>query len=268
MGHAFSALTAAQGADRFLLRMEDIDTARSRPEWEVAIHDDLRWLGLAWEVPVLRQSQRLPLYAMAVARLTTLGLTYRCTCTRADIKAASSAPQEGAPLLGPDGLVYPGTCRDADHPDADAAVRLNMAAAIMHLGDVSRLDFTELDQGDAGQTGPQHLDPGHLTHGIGDVVLARRDIGTSYHIAVVVDDAAQGITRVTRGRDLYPATPLHRLLQALLDLPTPLYRHHRLIRDAAGKRLAKRDDARAISTLRSEGWTRADVLRAIGFSDS
>ncbi|WP_097930039.1 tRNA glutamyl-Q(34) synthetase GluQRS [Monaibacterium marinum] len=264
LGHAYSALIAARTADRFLLRMEDIDTARCRPEWEAQIFDDLHWLGLHWEEPVLRQSQRLALYQDAVAQLTAAGLTYRCTCTRADIKAALSAPQEGAPMHGPDGLIYPGTCRNAGHVAQDAAIRLNMRTAIAYLGDVSGLHFTELDAGDNGEQGQQALSAEHLQNGIGDVVLARRDIGTSYHVAVVVDDAAQGITHVTRGRDLFPATPLHRLLQALLDLPTPAYRHHRLIRDEAGKRLAKRDDARAVSTLRAEGWTQGDVLRAIG----
>ena len=261
LGHAFSALTAARHADRFLLRMEDIDTARCRPEWEAAILDDLHWLGLTWQQPVLRQSERLHLYRDAVGRLTEAGLTYRCTCTRADIKAALSAPQEGAPMHGPDGLIYPGTCRNAGHVATDAAIRLNMAAAIAAIGDVSRIGFTELDF----EPGRHALDAEALLHNVGDIVLARRDIGTSYHIAVVIDDAAQGVTHVTRGRDLFAATPLHRLLQVLLDLPEPLYRHHRLIRDENGKRLAKRDDARALATLRTEGWSREDVLCAIGF---
>ena len=261
LGHAFSALTAARHADRFLLRMEDIDTARCRPEWEAAILDDLRWLGMTWQEPVLRQSERLHLYRDAVGRLTEAGLTYRCTCTRADIKAALSAPQEGAPMHGPDGLIYPGTCRNAGHVATDAAIRLNMAAAIAAIGDVSRIGFTELDF----EPGRHALDAEALLHNVGDIVLARRDIGTSYHIAVVIDDAAQGVTHVTRGRDLFPATPLHRPLQVLLDLPEPIYRHHRLIRDENGKRLAKRDDARALATLRAEGWSRDDVLHAIGF---
>jgi len=261
LGHAFSALTAARHADRFLLRMEDIDTARCRPEWEAAILDDLRWLGMTWQEPVLRQSERLHLYRDAVGRLTEAGLTYRCTCTRADIKAAFSAPQEGAPMHGPDGLIYPGTCRNAGHVATDAAIRLNMAAAIAAIGDVSRIGFTELDF----EPGRHALDAEALLHNVGDIVLARRDIGTSYHIAVVIDDAAQGVTHVTRGRDLFPATPLHRPLQVLLDLPEPIYRHHRLIRDENGKRLAKRDDARALATLRAEGWSRDDVLHAIGF---
>lgn len=164
-------------------------------------------------------------------------------------------------MHGPDGLIYPGTCRNAGHVATDAAIRLNMAAAIAAIGDVSRIGFTELDF----EPGRHALDAEALLHNVGDIVLARRDIGTSYHIAVVIDDAAQGVTHVTRGRDLFPATPLHRLLQVLLDLPEPIYRHHRLIRDENGKRLAKRDDARALATLRAVGWSRDDVLRAIGF---
>ncbi|RED11393.1 tRNA glutamyl-Q(34) synthetase GluQRS [Pontivivens insulae] len=268
LGHAYSALTAFEAAKggRFLLRMEDIDTIRSRPIYEDAIFEDLAWLGIAWDVPVIRQSERLSLYQAAVDRLTAKGLTYRCTCTRADIKAALSAPQEGAPLHGPDGLVYPGTCRNARHDDPDAAIRLNMAAAIRSLGGdtiVDLLEIEELGNGDDGQSGRIALSARHLRDGIGDVVLARRDIGTSYHVAVVVDDAAQGVTHVTRGQDLFPATPLHRLLQALLDLPVPVWRHHGLIRDDAGKRLAKRDDARAIRQLRADGWTPARVRSAI-----
>ncbi|QPH54012.1 tRNA glutamyl-Q(34) synthetase GluQRS [Pontivivens ytuae] len=269
LGHAFSALTAGRAAEggRFLLRIEDIDTTRSRPEFEAAICEDLAWLGLSWEEPVWRQSERLEHYRAAVDRLTAMGLTFACTCTRGDIKAALSAPQEGAPVHGPDGLVYPGICRDAGHPAEGAAIRLHMDRAIAHLGGdaaVRRLTFTELDEGDRGERGDIALDPELLRHGIGDIVLARRDIGTSYHVAVVIDDAAQGVTHVTRGRDLFPATPIHRLLQALLGLSVPFYRHHRLIRDEAGKRLAKRDDARAIRTYREAGWTQEDVMRAIG----
>ncbi len=269
LGHAFSVLTAwrAAAGGRFLLRMEDIDTARSRPEFEAAIHEDLAWLGVEWEEPVWRQSERLDHYGAAVERLSAMGLTYACTCTRGDIRAALSAPQEGVPVHGPDGLVYPGTCRDAAQSAEGAAIRLHVGRAIAALGGdaaVRRLAFTELAAGDRGERGEIALDPDLLRHGIGDIVLARRDIGTSYHVAVVVDDAAQGVTHVTRGCDLFPATPIHRLLQALLGLPVPLYRHHRLIRDEAGKRLAKRDDARAIRTYREAGWTREDVMHAVG----
>ena len=255
LGHAFAALVAASRGDRFLVRLEDIDTARCKPEWEQAIFDDLAWLGLDWETPVLRQSTRLPAYRAALDRLAQMGLTYRCTCTRADIRAALSAPQEGAAVLGPDGPVYPGTCRAAGN--AEGAVRLNMERAMDLLGTVA---FT-----DTGTKSGHHVcDARFMTREIGDVVLARRDIGTSYHLAVVVDDAFQAITEVTRGEDLFPATPIHVALQRLLGLPMPAYHHHRLIRDAAGKRLAKRDDAHALAAYRAAGATPDDIRRMLG----
>ncbi|WP_071799040.1 tRNA glutamyl-Q(34) synthetase GluQRS [Natronohydrobacter thiooxidans] len=252
LGHAYAALIAAEraGAGRFLLRIEDIDQSRCRPEWEAQIYEDLTWLGLRWESPVMRQSERLPVYRAALEQLAAQGLIYPCRCTRADIRAALSAPQEGAPL-GPDGVTYPGTCRARPMSDAgrEDALRLNMGAALAHVG---ALGFME--------NGPVH--PGHhrldrdwLCDVAGDVVLARRDMGTSYHLSVVLDDAAQGITEVTRGADLFEATPIHVLLQALLQLPAPSYYHHDLIRDEHGKRLAKRDDARAIALYRAEGMT-------------
>ncbi len=255
LGHAFAALVAARRGDRFLLRIEDIDQDRCRPEFETAIQDDLRWLGLSWEEPVLRQSARGPAYRAALARLEGLGLTYRCTCTRGDIRAALAAPQEGAPQFGPDGPVYPGTCRSRGH--AEGAIRLNMTAAMARLGEVA---FT--DSGT--RPGMHRFDASAMTIGVGDIVLARRDIGTSYHLAVVVDDAVQGITEVTRGEDLFEATAIHVVLQRLLGLPTPAYHHHRLIRDDQGKRLAKRDDARAIAAYRASGACPADVRRMIG----
>jgi glutamyl-Q tRNA(Asp) synthetase len=257
LGHGFSALTAAQGADQFLLRIEDIDQARCRASFEQAIYDDLAWLGLSWETPVLRQSERRAAYDAALERLTEMGLTYPCICTRGDIKAALSAPQEGAPLHGPDGLIYPGTCRGARHKPAGAAIRLNMRRATDLSGPIT---FTELDN-PGGVHGTVHISPQQMVRDIGDIVLARKDIGTSYHIAVTVDDAAQGITHVTRGQDLFSATPIHRLLQILLHLPEPVYRHHRLIRDDAGKRLAKRDDARALRTYREDGLSPDAVIQ-------
>lgn len=263
LGHAFSALTAWDLAQtvggRFLLRIEDIDTARAKPEWERGIYEDLHWLGLDWPEPVMRQSERLSSYSAALERLEALGLVYACTCTRADIRAALSAPQEGAPSLGPDGPVYPGTCRHARHPQAGAAIRLDMGAAMARVGGL--VSFAE--------TGPaypgQHvIDSAMMVEQIGDIVLARRDIGTSYHLAVVVDDAAQGVTVVTRGADLFAATAIHVLLQRLLDLSLPAYHHHRLIRDAAGKRLAKRDDARALALYRAQGLDPAAIRALVG----
>ncbi|WP_163849744.1 tRNA glutamyl-Q(34) synthetase GluQRS [Pseudooceanicola aestuarii] len=267
LGHAYSALLAqdlAQTAGgRFLLRIEDIDRARARPHWEAQIYDDLQWLGLSWPEPVMRQSDRQAAYDAALHRLWEAGLLYPCRCARRDIAAAVSAPQEGAPPPhGPDGLVYPGTCRPATPPTGpmpqDVALRLDMARALALRGPPV---FAEEGPDHAGQ-----ITPGtdHMATAIGDVVLARRDMGTSYHLSVVVDDAAQGVTLVTRGADLFEATAIHVLLQALLDLPRPRYHHHRLIRDAAGKRLAKRDDARAIALYREGGQSPADLRRMIG----
>jgi glutamyl-Q tRNA(Asp) synthetase len=255
LGHACAALVAAERGERFLLRIEDIDDARCRPEWEAAIYDDLRWLGLRWEEPVMRQSARLPAYEAALVRLSRMGLTYHCACTRGDIRAALSAPQEGAPVIGPDGPVYPGTCRGKGL--AAGAVRLDMAKAMEMLGEIR---FTETGL----QPGEHRRDAAAMVETVGDVVLARRDIGTSYHLAVVVDDAAQGITEVTRGEDLSEATAVHVVLQRLLSLPVPAYHHHRLIRDDQGRRLAKRDDARALAKYRAEGATPQDVRRLIG----
>ena len=267
LGHAYSALVgharARAAGGRFLLRIEDTDRARCRPEYEAAIYDDLAWLGLTWEVPVRRQSEHLADYEAALDRLIAQGLCYPCGCTRADIHAALSAPQEGVTHLPPDGAVYPGTCRHrpmADRRPGDA-IRLDMARAIAATRDVG-LQFTE--------TGPERLgthrlDPGALADRIGDVVLARKDIGAAaYHLAVVVDDALQGVTEVTRGMDLFEATPVHVLLQFLLGLPVPTYHHHRLIRDDQGKRLAKRDDARALSRYRAEGATPQDIRAMVG----
>lgn len=262
LGHAFAAMVAhdlarAQGG-RFLVRMEDIDRARCRDGWAEAALDDLRWLGLGWDGPVLAQSTRLPAYRAALDRLAGMGLLYGCTCSRGDIRAALSAPQEGAfPVQGPDGPVYPGTCRGRPVRDG-AAIRLDLTRAVNRAGP---LDYTETGPG---RPGRHALDPLEMLTGIGDVVLARRDMGTSYHLSVVVDDAFQGITHVTRGEDLAEATEIHVLLQHLLGLPVPRYHHHRLIRDDQGRRLAKRDDARALEKYRAEGATPADIRRMVG----
>ena len=254
LGHAFAAITAAERGYRFLLRIEDIDEDRCKPHYESAIYDDLTWLGLTWEKPVMHQSRRLHPYGTALDWLAAMGLTYRCNCTKADIKAALSAPQEGV-TPGPNSPVYPGRCRGKHR--TEGVLRLNMARAIGQLGEVS---FTETGT----RPGLHHFDTDFMTREIGDVVLTRREIGTSYHLSVVVDDAAQGITEVTRGEDLFTATPIHVVLQRLLNLPTPTNHHHRLIRDDTGKRLAKRDDARALSRYRAEGATPQDIRRMIG----
>lgn len=268
LGHAFAARVAHDMAraahGRFLLRIEDIDQSRARPAWEAQIYDDLRWLGLIWDSPVMRQSDRLPTYRAALAGMWQRGLIYPCTCSRRDILDATSAPQEGVAPLGPDGPVYPGTCRhvpDPASPLPDAALRLNMGRAVAMLA--AALRFTETGSSPDGKSGLQAIDPDELKNDVGDVVLARRDMGTSYHLAVVLDDAAQGVTHVTRGQDLFDATQIHVLLQQLLGLSTPVYHHHRLIRDDHGKRLAKRDDARAIATYRAEGLNPAQIMQMI-----
>lgn len=276
LGHAYSALLASDLATAedgcFLLRIEDIDQSRSRLHWEEQIYDDLAWLGIRWTNPVMRQSDRQPIYDAALDRLWSLGFLYPCSCNRKDIAAAISAPQEGTPLLGPDGLIYPGTCRhkqktlDLTARPKTEALRLDMAKAARYVFDHTPAAgfFTELGSGPNGEAGTVTFTPDELTATIGDVVLARRVMGTSYHLSVVLDDAAQGINTVIRGQDLFEATRIHVLLQALLDLPRPEYLHHDLIRDENGKRLAKRDDARAISKYRSEGATPQDMRAMIG----
>lgn len=270
LGHAYSAISAHDRAQAmggtFLLRIEDTDTARCRPEWEAQIYDDLHWLGLTWPTPAPRQSDHFNDYAAALAQLAKRGLIYPCSCTRGDIRAALSAPQEGAPLTGPDGIVYPGTCRNRPMSDRHPgdALRLNIAAALGTLADAPALSFHD--------TGTEHpglhwLDPATLISGTGDVVLGRKDIeAPSYVLAAVCDDAAKGITEVVRGADLFETTFVQVLLQSLLGYATPIYHHHRLIRDAAGKRLAKRDDACAIAKYRAEGASPGDIRALVGLT--
>ncbi|PCD04345.1 tRNA glutamyl-Q(34) synthetase GluQRS [Sphingomonas spermidinifaciens] len=239
LGHAWSAVQAhARARDaggRFLLRIEDIDGTRSRPGHVAAILDDLDWLGLDWDGEVVFQSQRLALYAAALDRLADSGLAYRCTCTRADIAAAASAPH------GVGGVLYPGTCRGREvDPAQPHCWRLDMARAVEAAGP---LDWTDEIAGRVAADPAIH----------GDVVLARKDAPSSYHLAVTVDDAAQGVTHVVRGRDLFAATHVHRLLQALLGLPTPVYRHHPLLAGPDGERLAKRHGAPSLAAMRAEG---------------
>jgi glutamyl-Q tRNA(Asp) synthetase len=239
LGHAYSALMAHDFARErdgsFLLRIEDIDPGRSRSEYVDGIFEDLLWLGLEWDGELLYQSERLPLYAAALDRLKDAALVYPCFCTRADIAASAAAPQ------GPDGPVYPGTCRGSTHPDLSSphAWRLDVGKAAAAAGPLYWLDGdTEV------KAEPEAF---------GDVVLARKDAPASYHLAVTLDDAAQGVTHVVRGRDLFASTDVHRLLQALLDLPTPAYRHHDLLTDAKGDRLAKRHRAPTLADLRGAG---------------
>jgi glutamyl-Q tRNA(Asp) synthetase len=263
LGHAHAALTgwtAAQRAGgRFLLRIEDIDAGRCRPEFTEAIFEDLAWLGLQWETPVRRQSEHTADYAAALAQLEARGVLYPCFCTRKDIAAEIAAA--GQAPHGPEGPLYPGTCRGLDMAQRAKriargqpyALRLDVARAAVLAGP---LDWTDAHSGRVAAQ-PELL---------GDVVLARKDAGTSYHLAVTVDDALQGVTLVTRGEDLFTATHVHRLLQALLDLPTPGYLHHGLLRNEAGERLAKRDAAIALRALRDAGRTPAEVRAMAGFA--
>ena len=263
LGHASSARLAYVRAQvhqgRFLLRIEDTDTVRARPEWEALIYEDLAWLGLDWEMPVLRQSDNLPRYDAALEVLESRGLLYPCSCSRADIRAALSAPQEGDPAP----VAYPGTCRARPMSSrrASDALRLDVARALEVIKGAP-LVFQEAG---AKHAGLQTVNTVHLTAQTGDIVIGRKDIGTvSYVLSAVVDDADQGITHVIRGEDLFETTFVQVLLQALLGLPTPVYHHHRLIRDTDGKRLAKRDDARAISKYRAEGIRPQDIRARVG----
>jgi glutamyl-Q tRNA(Asp) synthetase len=257
LGHAFSALTAFDAAQNaggeFLLRIEDIDFNRSRSDFETQIYDDLKWLGLSWSEPVLRQSDRREAYDAALKTLWDEYHLFSCTCTRKDITIAA-APQEGGdPLVGPDGIIYPGTCQNNDRP-----TKMPETALRLKLDNVNKTDFTFTDL----IHGTVNFTISDVQNTIGNVMIARKDIGISYHLAVVLDDAYQGITHVTRGVDLFEATKIHVVLQHLLGLPTPIYRHHRLIRDENGKRLAKRDDARSIQCYRASGKS-PDEMRAI-----
>lgn len=274
LGHAFSAMLAHDAAraagGRFLLRLEDLDQGRVRTVHAEGILADLAWLGLRWDGPVMAQSGRGAAYEAALEALRRRGLTYGCACTRRDIAEAAGAPQEGAGM-GPDGVVYPGTCRGLGLGEeaGPLAIRLDMGAAIEALGGaaaVGALTWHEIGRGPAGETGPQRLDAAALIGGTGDVVLRRKDGAVAYHLAVAVDDAHQGVSHVTRGEDLFAATPIHRLLQALLGLPVPVWRHHRLIRDETGRRLAKRDRDRSLASLRAAGATPADIRRAVGLA--
>ena len=262
LGHAYSAILAHDMAraagGRFLLRMEDTDLERCRPEFDTLIQEDLAWLGLCWDGPIHRQSRHIASYTTRLEALEDKGLLYPCSCTRSDIRAALSAPQEGVAFN-----VYPGTCRHrgmATRKPGDA-LRLNLAAALRSLA-AADLSFTE--------TGPAHsgrprVDREQAMQQIGDVVLSRKgeDI-VAYFLASAFDDADQGVTHVIRGEDLFDFTPVQVILQHLFGLPTPVYHHHRLIRDDHGKRLAKRDDARAIQKYRNDGFTPADIRQMVG----
>jgi glutamyl-Q tRNA(Asp) synthetase len=252
LGHAASALFAEDAArregGRFLLRIEDIDGARCRPEFDAAILEDLTWLGIGWDGPVRRQSAHVEEYRAALERLGAMGVTYPCFCSRKDIAAAATAPH------GPGAGLYPGTCRGLAPEERERkrdsgqpyAIRLDVAAA---LGRTGPLIWRDRARGVIAATPEAQRDP----------VIARRDAPTSYHLAVTVDDHIQGVTLVTRGEDLFAATHIHRLLQALLGYEPPDYRHHALLTNEQGARLSKRDGALSLRALRAQGWTPNDV---------
>lgn len=294
LGHAYSALLnldlARDCNGRFLLRIEDIDAGRARPEYEAAIYEDLAWLGLDWERPVRRQSEHFGDYARALERLDAMGLIYACDCKRSDIARAAAA-KPGWPR-DPDGSpLYPGTCRIKPRRSArevlaqgGAALRLDMRMASTLAGQgLAWREFGPLlsssgqsAAGEPAQAASHELgsarcarhDEGRIIRADparwGDVVLARKDTPASYHIAVVVDDALQGVTDVVRGSDLFEATSLHRLIQRLLDLPAPDYLHHGLILDEKGEKLAKSVASTALRALRAQGWTPPDVRIWLG----
>jgi glutamyl-Q tRNA(Asp) synthetase len=275
LGHALSALLnfdmARAAGGRFLLRIEDIDTARCRPEFEAGIREDLAWLGIAWEEPVRRQSDHFDDYRAAIARLDALGLVTPSFATRREVAAAAAAAEaaglpvptdpEGAPRFPGDAAILSAEeaalRRGAGEP---AALRLATRRAVEHVGET--LTWTETGEGPAGETGRVVAIPGWW----GDVVLARKETPTSYHLSVVVDDAVQGVTHVVRGRDLFHATSIHRLLQALLGYPAPLYHHHRLVTDASGRKLAKSSRDTSLAELRAAGATPADIRRLVGLA--
>lgn len=275
LGHAFSALYTFDAAKaingRFLLRIEDIDPYRCREEYVAQILDDLSWLGLEWEHPVRRQSDHMSDYAEALATLKALGITYRCFASRSEIKAEAQrlygldkAPRD------PDGAqIYPGMYR---HGNAEIAtksaalgkyscIRLNMEKAIELVG--PHLTFEEFGIGPDGQSGEVLCRPEVW----GDVIIARKDTPTSYHLSVVVDDALQGVSQITRGQDIFHATSIHRLLQTLLGLPEPQYNHHRLIKDNGGRRLSKSAADKSLKSLRQEGVSREELLNLIGITN-
>ncbi|QPF84137.1 tRNA glutamyl-Q(34) synthetase GluQRS [Bradyrhizobium genosp. L] len=273
LGHAYSALLnfdlARQAGGRLLLRIEDIDAARCRPEFEQAIYEDLDWLGIAWETPVRRQSEHLAAYRDAIDRLSALGLIYPSFESRAEIaRLVAEKETGGAWPRDPDGApLYPGTAKSLSAGQRERligqglpfALRLDTAAACARAG---RLSWNEQGEGRAGESGEVAAYP----EAWGDVILARKQTPTSYHLSVVIDDALQGVTDVVRGADLFWSTSVHRLLQQRLGLPAPAYRHHGLIRDTAGHKLSKSTHATGLRELRAEGASPADIRRLVGLT--
>ena len=242
----------------FLLRMEDTDLQRSKPEWDALIREDLHWLGLTWDEPIHRQSKHIDAYNARLETLGEGGLLYPCSCTRSDIRAALSAPQEGVSHQ-----VYPGTCRGRPMSSRkpDDALRLDLSRAL----DALRGRDLIFDEAGPSHKGSHRVDPDHARTDIGDIVLSRKGEGiVAYFLASAFDDADQRISHVVRGEDLFDFTPIQVILQHLFGLPTPVYHHHRLIRDERGKRLAKRHDSKSIRKYREDGASPADIRRMLG----
>ena len=277
LGHAYSALLnfdlARRSGGRLLLRIEDIDPARCRPEFEAAIHEDLAWLGITWETPVRRQSEHLADYRAALEKLTAMGLVYPAFESRGEIAKLVAQREAQAPWpRDPDGVpLYPGIAKSLPPgerarllaSDTPYALRLDMAAARVLVPD---LDWIEHGEGPEGETGAVAARIQALPQAWGDVIVARKETPTSYHLSVVIDDALQGVTEVVRGADLFWSTSVHRLLQHLLGLPQPAYRHHRLVRDDGGRKLSKSSAATGLRDLRAQGATPADIRRRIGLT--
>ena len=274
LGHAYSALLnfdlARASGGRFLLRIEDIDATRCRPEFEAAIYEDLAWLGISWETPVRRQSEHFANYRDALEKLAGLGLIYPSFESRAEIARLAAQREGEAPWpRDPDGVpLYPGAAKSLP-PDQRArligqgapyALRLDMAAACMRAGE---LHWTEYGEGPKSETGTVVAHPGAW----GDVILARKETPTSYHLSVVIDDVLQGVTDVVRGQDLFWSTSVHLLLQQLLGIPQPAYRHHRLVADSSGQKLSKSTAATGLRELRGQGASPADIRRMVELSD-
>jgi glutamyl-Q tRNA(Asp) synthetase len=271
LGHAYSALlnfdSARQAGGTFLLRIEDIDATRCRPEYEAAIYEDLEWLGITWQTPVRRQSEHLADYRGALDQLAAQGLVYPSFESRAGIARLVAQREANGPWpRDPDGApLYPGSAKSLASDQragllesgTPTALRLDMEAARARAGDLA---WTEQGEGPDGETGTVAAQP----HAWGDVILVRKETPTSYHLSVVVDDALQGVTDVVRGQDLFWSTSVHRLLQQLLELPQPVYRHHRLVLDDAGQKLSKSTQATGLRELRTQGATPADIRRLVG----
>ena len=273
LGHALSALInfdmARAVGGRLLLRIEDIDRTRCRPEYEAAIYEDLAWLGIGWEDPVRRQSEHFDDYGAALAQLEAQGLVYASFESRAEVAALVAEREAQGPWpRDPDGApLYPGTAKALSTAERRRrieaggayALRLDMTAALKHAG---ALGWVEIGAGPGGESGTVAAAPAAW----GDVVLARKETPTSYHLSVVVDDALQGVSQVVRGQDLFWSTSVHRLLQALLGLPVPTYHHHRLVLDAGGRKLSKSTQATALRMLRQAGATPTDIRKMVGLS--